>query len=146
MANRSLATAMDLGKLPLFSMMSQRLSWLGKRQQVLAQNVANADTPGFHARDLKQPTFRELLGGTRSHAVAMVATQGAHIAPRGAGDAGQHFKTLEDQDSEVSLSGNSVDVEDQMMKVAQTTMDHQFTINLYRKHIAMIKAALGRPG
>ncbi len=146
MANRSHATAMDLGKLPLFSMMSQRLSWLGKRQQVLAQNVANADTPGFHARDLKQPTFRELLGGARGRDVALAATQAAHIAPRGAADTGQHFKMLEDKDGEVSLSGNSVDVEDQMMKVAQSAMDHQFTINLYRKHIAMIKAALGRPG
>jgi flagellar basal-body rod protein FlgB len=138
---------MDLGKLPLFSMMSQRIAWLGKRQQVLAQNVANADTPGYLARDLKQPSFRDLLGTGRGQGIAMAATQSNHIAPKGgAGDPASRFKAAEDGDAEMSLSGNSVDVEQQMMKVAQTAMDHQATVNLYRKHIAMIKAALGRNG
>lgn len=137
---------MDLGKLPLFSMMSQRIAWLGKRQQVLAQNVANADTPGYHARDLKQPTFRDLIEGARGQGIGMATTRANHIAPAGSSDPGRNFKDAEEKAGEVSLSGNSVDIEDQMMKVAQTAMDHQVTVNLYRKHISMIKAALGRPG
>ncbi len=138
---------MDLGKLPLFQMMSQRLAWLGKRQQVLAHNVANADTPGFRAHDLKEPTFRQLLGDAPARSVVAARTSARHIAaaPATATAAGL-FKTAEDVEGEFSLSGNSVDVGLQMMKVAQTSMDHQLTVNLYRKHIAMLKAALGRPG
>lgn len=135
---------MDLGKLPLFQMMSQRLAWLGKRQQVLAQNVANADTPGYLARDLKEPTFRQLLGGSGARDVAMARTRPGHIV--GTVSAATSFESREDKEGEFSLSGNSVDLEQQMMKVAKTAMDHQLTVNLYRKHIAMLKAALGRPG
>lgn len=54
------------------------------------------------------------------------------------------FKIVEDRSAEVSLSGNSVALEDQVLEVTKTAMDHQLTVNLYRKHIAMIKMALGR--
>lgn len=137
---------MELGKLPLFTMMNQRIAWLGKRQQVLAQNVANADTPGYHARDLKPLTFRDMVGSAQGHGTTLATTRANHIAPSGANDPARNFKDAEEKGGEVSLSDNSVDIEDQMMKVAQTAMDHQVTINLYRKHIAMIKAALGRSG
>lgn len=56
------------------------------------------------------------------------------------------FKVIEDEGGEFSLSGNSVDLPGQMTEVAKTAMDHQMTINLYRKHISMLKSALGRPG
>lgn len=135
---------MDLGKLPIFSMMTERLAWLGKRQQVLAHNIANADTPGYMARDLKTPNFREMLGKAGSSQLSMAQTAATHIAPTGAGKADP--KSSVDKDGAFSLSGNSVDIEEQMMKVAQTAMDHQITVNLYRKHISMLKAALGRPG
>ena len=45
---------MAIGDLPIFSMMKQRLHWLTERQQVLAENVANANTPGYIAKDLKE--------------------------------------------------------------------------------------------
>ena len=136
--------AMDFGKLPLFALMSQRLAWLGKRQLVLAQNIANADTPGFRAQDVAQPKFKEMLHGNGPGKVAMAATQAKHMAGRPG--VSKSFKIVEDRSAEISLSGNSVALEDQVMKVTKTAMDHQLTVNLYRKHIAMIKMALGRPG
>ena len=50
---------MDPGKLALFRLAEQRLAWLDRRQEVLAQNIANADTPGYAARDL--PAFAKVL-------------------------------------------------------------------------------------
>ena len=44
---------MDLFQLKLFQRMSERMGWLGARQEVLAQNIANADTPGYRARDIE---------------------------------------------------------------------------------------------
>ena len=69
---------MDFSKLSLFSAMTRRMAWLGQRQEVLAQNIANADTPGYAAQDLKEPTFRALLSGTNSR-LAMAATAPGHI-------------------------------------------------------------------
>ena len=39
--------AMDLGDIPLFAMLKSRLGYLSDRQRVIAENVANADTPGY---------------------------------------------------------------------------------------------------
>lgn len=133
---------MDLGRLPLFAMMANRLAWLDKRQEVLATNVANADTPGYRARDLKMQSFRDLVSAHDEGAVRMVATDPGHL--RGIHGDGPAFKVAVVKDAPVSISGNSVDLEQQMMQVAKTAMDHRLTINLYRKRISMIKTALGR--
>ena len=46
---------------PLLSMLRTRMTWLHQRQDVLSQNVANADTPGYVARDLKPLDFKDML-------------------------------------------------------------------------------------
>ena len=46
---------MDVSDIPLFAMLKSKLSYTTQRQQVIAQNVANADTPGFAPRDLEEP-------------------------------------------------------------------------------------------
>ena len=52
---------MDISGIPLFAMLRQRLGYLGERQRVIAQNVANADTPGYAPRDLKAFAFSAQL-------------------------------------------------------------------------------------
>lgn len=132
---------MDFSKIPLFSAMTRRMTWLGQRQQVLAQNIANADTIGYSAQDLKEPVFNDLLRGVRS-GVTLATTAPRHIP--GAGAAAPVVERA--PDSERTTSGNSVVLEDQMMKVSKTAMDFQLTTNLYRKHLGMIKTVLGRNG
>jgi flagellar basal-body rod protein FlgB len=130
---------MDFNKIPLFSAMTQRMAWLGQRQQVLAQNIANSDTANYVAQDLKPPSFDDVLRGSRS-GLTVATTQPRHI-----GGIGQGTPVVErSPDSERKGSGNAVVLEDQMMKVSQTALDFQLTTNLYRKHLAMIKTALGR--
>lgn len=133
---------MDLTKLPLFSMMAKRLSWLGERQQVLANNVANADTPGYRARDLKALDFKQMLGGEGAK-LGMAATNAAHLAGQSRKSAPGAVEEKVDS-HEIVTSGNSVSLEEEMMKVGKTVMDYQLTTNLYSKHIKMIKTALGR--
>jgi flagellar basal-body rod protein FlgB len=117
------------------------MTWLGQRQQVLAQNIANADTPGYAAQDLKEPYFKDLLRGA-SGRLEMAATAPGHL-----GGANPAKPVVErSPDSERKTSGNSVVLEDEMMKVSKTAMDFQLTTNLYRKHLGMIKTALGRGG
>ncbi len=133
---------MDLTKLPLFAMMTRRMAWLGQRQQVLAQNIANADTPNYKPRDLKPLDFKSMVR-TRLAAVRPRATAPAHLA--GARPAGP-ARTEAAKPVETTLSGNAVVIEEELMKAAGTAMDYELTTNLYRKHVAMIRTALGRFG
>ena len=52
---------MDLFQLKLFQRMSERMGWLGARHQVLAQNIANSDTPDFVPHDMKALKFVDHL-------------------------------------------------------------------------------------
>lgn len=138
---------MDFSKLPLFTAMTRRMTWLGQRQQVLAQNIANADTPGYAAQDLKEPSFNDLLRGSSTTGAGGAKLMMASTQPGHLGGANPAKPTIEKvSDSEKKTSGNTVVLEDQMMKVSKTAMDFQLTTNLYRKHLNMIKTALGRGG
>jgi flagellar basal-body rod protein FlgB len=131
---------MAVTDLPLFSMLKTRMYWLEERQRVLAENVANADTPGFRGRDLKQLDFHDLLRGAgETRGVTLAATSPGHIragADEFAVDGRGGFET--------TPRGNAVVLEDEMLKVAQTQMDHQAATALYARGVGLIKTALGR--
>lgn len=134
---------MDLSKLPLFSMISQRIGWLSERQKVLAENVANADTPDYKARDLKPMDFAALARGAGAgNRLTPAATDQRHFDTRAAGSSKNAVTS--DKKAEATLSGNTVSLESEMMKVADTAMDYQLITNLYRKQIGLIKAVIGR--
>ena len=130
---------MDPGSIPLFQAMARRMSWLNERQSVLAQNVANADTPGYTGQDLKPMKFRDLLSG-KGGRLALTASASSSLAGTRPADG---FSSAATPSPERTLSGNAVNLEGEMMKVAQTTADYQLALDLYRKHIGMLKAALG---
>ena len=134
---------MDLGKLPLFNLLKERMSWLNARQEVLAQNIANADTPDFTPHDLKPMDFRRTM--QELDPVQPLRTNPAHLV--GAPGAPQSFRDqAQRQRYETAPAGNSVVLEEQLIKVAETQMEYQMTTNLYRKHVDMLKAAIGRSG
>jgi flagellar basal-body rod protein FlgB len=135
---------MNLNDIPLFRMMSQRMEWLSQRQQLLANNVANANTPGYRAQDLNPLSFDKLLRSGNGKMSART-TRSGHLSG-GASVGGGKFKLKpKDDDKAQTMTGNDVALEQEMMKVAQTAMDYQLTTNLYRKHLAMIRSALNSP-
>jgi len=137
---------MGIADLPLLSQIKGRLSWLDERQRVVAQNVANSDTPGYVARDLKAPTdFAAALragGGLR-----MAQTRLGHMpvgGPNGAPVA--RFTSRASPDSETTLDGNAVVVEEQMLKMAESRMAYDAAIGLYTKSMSMLRLAAKVPG
>ena len=137
---------MGVADISLLSQIKGRLTWLDARQRVVAQNVANSDTPGYVARDLRAPTdFAAALrdgGGLR-----MAQTSAAHMpigGPNGAPVA--RFTSEKTPDSETTLDGNSVVVEEQMLKMAESRMAYDAAIGLYTKSMAMITLAAKVPG
>jgi len=137
--------AMNFDDMPLLAMLKQRMSWLGARQNVLAQNVANADTPGFTARDLKPINFADVLKHSTSPASVqsgMMVTDPRHIGL--AQSATPAFTDMRAPDGEATPSGNTVSLEQEMIKVAGTQAEYQAASNLYAKAIDMTKIAIGR--
>ena len=136
---------MEIAKQPLFAMISQRLGWLNERQRILSENVANADTPDYKPRDLKELKFEQMLRGS-SHSLAMARTDGQHVMPAGQQSQFGPGDISREKPHETTLSGNAVTLDVELMKIAQTAHDHQLASGLYRKHLNLFRAVLGRPG
>lgn len=134
--------SVGLSDLPLLGQIKGRLSWLDERQRVIAQNVANADTPGYVGRDLNQPT--DFAAALRSGGgVRMTRTSALHIAPPGQT---ARFETMSAPDSETTLDGNAVVVEEQMLKMAESRMAYDAAIGFYQKSMQMLRMAARPPG
>lgn len=135
---------MDLDRISLLKAITRRMDWLGERQRVLAENVANADTPNYKPKDLKQVSFNELVRNSQLGSGTAV-TQPGHF--RGlSGRGSDHWKIGRAEGSyETAPNGNAVNLEQQMMSVAETQADHNMMTNLYRKQIGMLRKAMGRP-
>ena len=133
---------MGFADLPLLSQIKGRLTWLDERQRVIAQNVANSDTPGYVSRDLQLPTdFAAAL--TRGGPLTMARTSAMHIAPPGQP---ARFDAVAAPDSETTLDGNAVVVEEQMLKMAESRMAYDAAIGFYQKSMQMLRMAARPPG
>lgn len=128
--------------LPLFQAVKKRLNWLTQRQEVLSHNIANADTPGFRARDLKGYEFRELIRRENMQINMNVTADNQLPGAR---------KRLRDfteenvgKPFETAPNGSNVVLEEQMSKINESSIQHRLTTELYRKHLGLFKMALGR--
>ena len=118
----------------LFGLAERRLNWLDQRQLVLAQNIANANTPGYQARDL--PDFARLLAHAQ---IAPSRTDPQHLggtaSPIGREAA---LPTIRAPD------GNAVSVDGEMMKVAQDQTSANLVTGLWKSYMGMYMTALGK--
>lgn len=128
---------MPITDIPILSMLRTRMEWHQERQRVLAENVANADTPNYRPRDLAPPNFEQELVRP---AIALARTDPEHIGDDGSDS---RFASDDDMHSEVRPGGNSVNHEDEMMKVASNQMDFDAVADLYTRSLALIKLAAG---
>jgi len=135
---------MSITDIPILSMLRTRLQWSQERQRVLAENVANADTPNFRARDLAPLKFEAPteVAGTPLANVSLERTESGHLA--GLGGGASPFRTQAQGHYEVAPTGNAVNLEQEMMKVAANQMDYQAVTALYARSLSLIKTALGK--
>jgi flagellar basal-body rod protein FlgB len=139
---------MDISEIPLFAMLRQRLGYEGQRQRLIAQNVANADTPGYVGRDLKAFTFSAQVQSQAGLAMMSPAqTEPGHMSgvsrrPGGGGP----FRSAKTPDSETTLDGNAVVLEDQMIKMNESRMEYEAAIGFYQKSMALLRMAARPPG
>jgi flagellar basal-body rod protein FlgB len=133
---------MPISNIPLFSMLRTRMQWHQERQRVLSENVANADTPGFRARDLAPLKFDRTAPSAPG--VTLVRTDASHQAGTSTGTSGSAFESARNKAQEIRPAGNAVSREEEMIKVAANQMDYQAATALYTRSLGLIKTALGR--
>lgn len=119
----------------VFQAAEQRLAWADRRQQVLAQNVANVSTPGFQAKDVSP--FGALLSDT-----PLAQTSPLHLA----GNTGTGEARANARKQGRTPDGNSVSVERELAAVADTSGIQELALNLHRSYGTMFKTAFGRAG
>jgi flagellar basal-body rod protein FlgB len=131
---------MGLSDIPILSMLRTKMEWHQARQKVLAENVANADSPAFRPHDLVALDFDRR--NQPLTAVSLTRTESNHIA--GAGESNSPFRSKTPGGYEIRPTGNAVSLEDEMMKVAANQMDFQAATTLYTHSLNLIKTALGK--
>lgn len=132
---------MAVTNLPLFQALKSKMQWHQTRQGVLAENIANADTPGYQAREVKAYSFEDHIG-RQAFGLATATTRAGHISATISGTG--PVKAEERDTFEITPSGNSVVLEEQMMKITQNQMDYQAATTLYTKGLGLIRKALAK--
>jgi flagellar basal-body rod protein FlgB len=136
---------MAIGDIPILSMLRTRLDWAQARQKVLAENVANSDTQKYRARDLAPLKFEDpplATPPTTVAAVSLTRTDDGHMP--GVGMSQSPYRTGNARLFDVRPTGNAVNLEEEMMKVAANQMDFQTATALYTRSLNLLKTALGK--
>lgn len=128
---------MDVRHANLFDLAERRLSWAEHRQALLAQDIANADTPGYVPRDAAP--FAQALA--RTNVGQLARTQPGHLAGTVPAPA-----VVQSQPRERAADGNAVALDQELTKVADTQSTQALVTAIYRKYLAMFSMALGRNG
>jgi flagellar basal-body rod protein FlgB len=113
----------------------QALAMRERRGEVLAANLANADTPGYKARDLD---FKSILKQNTQEAVTMERTQAGHFAPQQLLESHVMYRNP----SQVSLDGNTVEANVEQAKYAENAVQYQASLQFISNHFSGLMMAL----
>jgi flagellar basal-body rod protein FlgB len=133
---------MPISDIPILSMLRTRMQWHQARQEVLAENVANADTPNYQARDLAPPDFSRELSAVSS--IGLARTDPNHIVAQPGSSGDSEFATDATARYEIRPRGNAVSHEDEMMKTASNQMEYEAVTSMYTHSLGLIKIAIDR--
>jgi len=125
-------------KLEIFRMAHAMAKHAGARQAVVARNMANADTPGYAARDIAP--FAETFKGGESQ-FAPRKTRAGHIGENAVGFAVQPRERVT---GGADPNGNSVSLETEMLKAVEVKRQHDRAISIYKSSLTILRAATGR--
>lgn len=130
--------------IPVLAQLRQAMGYHSDRQRVIAENVANANTPGYTPNDISQSEFeRALNGAVRPAGVTLTATEEGHIS--GAPKSNREWRAESAPDSETTINGNSVVLEEQMVRANENRARYEQALSLYQKGLDMIRLAAKSP-
>ncbi|WP_323765216.1 flagellar basal body rod protein FlgB [Marinovum sp.] len=121
-----------------FQLASQRMSWLGARQAVISENIANADTPNYRAKEISG--FDRMVQA-RTPTQGLAVTDAQHIRTTASTPDGVRVET-DDAAWESALDGNNVVLEQQTIKSAEVAGNYRLAAELYRKGHDLLTVAV----
>ena len=119
----------------IFGLAERRLGWIDQRQALLAQNIANANTPGYVAKDL-QPFAQTLASALPQLAVS----NPAHLSTTAV--TGRMDPRI--RPAERAPDGNAVSLDEQLTKVADTEGAQTLVTNLYHTYLGLFRTVIGK--
>ncbi len=123
--------------LEIFQVSYAMATHAARRQSLVAQNMANADTPGYVPRDL--PKFQDVVS-TSSAANSMRRSRAGHFEATAPAD---NFRTLSEP-NQTSPNGNAVSLEEEMMKAVNIKLQNDRALAIYKSSLNVLRASLGR--
>ena len=127
-------------------MLTGRMSYLNQRQKLIAQNVANSDTPGFAPQDLKPFAVTSQTVAPLQLTPVSSGMAGAAPIPLAPVTPTTPWAPQAAPDSETRVDGNQVVLEEEMMKMNDARMNYEAAIGFYQKSMGMITTAMRTPG
>ena len=124
---------------PYMKLTTRHLGFLARRSELIAANIANADTPRYKARDLE---FRHVLAdeiGGQTNSLSLVRTASHHL---GTGDASLGDAKLVTDDKQTSVDRNTVNMEQEMEKGSETAMMYDLAVTYIKKKGALLDEAM----
>lgn len=123
--------------LDVFKLAHAMASHAGQRQALVAQNVANSDTPGYRARDL--PAFAETYQSP-SFATGLIATRDSHLFGQSQGQQPRAIETP----GPASANGNTVTIESQMLQAVDVKRQHDRAMAIYKSSLTILRSSISR--
>ncbi len=120
--------------LPLLELAERRLAWVDTRQRLLAQNIANADTPGWKPTDIAEFS----IGASPSNP-SFARTDPRHLVPTAVS-----LASTRKSGRESAPDGNAVSLDDQLARLAETETAHDLASDIYKKYLGFFRLAIGR--
>lgn len=135
---------MTTQNLSLFKGLEAKLHMLDQRQRLISQNIANADTPGYRPTDVKEADFGSLLGKIAGDTATLrpVSTNASHMPS--VSEVANIKSGKQKIMYEIAPDGNSVSLEEQMVKGNQVAIDHSMMTMIYQKQVSMMRMAIGK--
>jgi flagellar basal-body rod protein FlgB len=139
---------MDFTQTPLLAGLEARMRFAQARQQVISQNIAHADTPGYKARTVAEPDFSSVLSAVDARGAGRVAkpqiAMPAAFKTFGSSVAANAHSERDEKIFETKPNGNNVSLEEQLGELANVQMEYAEMTNLYRKQLGLFRIALGK--
>ncbi len=136
---------MRLDNAPVLDLLRQALGYHSDRQKVIAENVANANTPGYTPSDIPMSEFERALQGQTARAprAGLSVTQAGHI--EGSPAPNRSFRAQSAPDTETTIDGNAVVLEEQMVRANENRMRYETAMGLYQKSLQLIRMSVRPP-
>jgi flagellar basal-body rod protein FlgB len=136
---------MGVQQLGLFQALGAKMNYLDQRQKVIAQNIANANTPDYKPKDLEKVDFSSVLSSLTGDSATITPsmTSPGHLSPNALPMDEAKSRDMK-KTYDVMPTGNAVVMEEQAVKSAETMTDYNLMTAIYQKNINMYRTALGR--